>query len=331
MNGMEKLIAQFPKHIAEAIEIAKNSPLASLKVKSFNNVVICGMGGSGIGGRIVTQWFSEVSKIPIVVCSDYRLPAFVDNNTLVIGSSYSGNTEETLEAIYTAHECGATIVGVSSGGELSTFCRENNYELITVPGGNPPRSMLAYSLVQLVHILSVAGIVGKDTLDQVEKVRSLINKELITIKTQAKELANLSYSKQVVFYAPVNLEPIAIRGRQQWNENAKQLCSTHVVPEMNHNEVVGWSRKNESHVAVFIHSNFMHERNKFRLDWTKSEVEKCASSVFEIFPKGATAIEESLYIIHLLDWASAFLAEKNGVDIMDIQIIDRLKSALAEE
>src|SRR5690554_8231951 len=114
---------------------------------------------SGIGGKMVSQLFADQAKLPIVLNQNYSIPAFVNENTLVIGSSYSGNTEETLAAVNSAHEKGATIVCVSSGGDLIQFCKLNNYDYIRLPGGNPPRSMLAFSAVQLINILDRKSVV----------------------------------------------------------------------------------------------------------------------------------------------------------------------------
>lgn len=325
---MEKLIAQFPKNIADAIEIANKAVLKSLKIKSFSNVVICGMGGSGIGGKLVTQWFIASANVPIIVVNDYHLPAFVTSDTLVIASSYSGNTEETLNAVYEAQKKEATLVGICSGGELFRICNKHKYDVIKVPGGNPPRSMLAFSVIQLVRILSVAAVIDRNAMNEIEHCRSLLNKELVAIKSQSKEIAELAYKKNLVIYAPTNLEAVAIRGRQQINENAKQLCWHHAIPEMNHNELVGWASGSDQYAALFLSSQFMNERNKKRLALNKTEISKITPYVLEVKPKGKSLIEESFYLIHVLDWASVLLADKNNVDPVEVKVIESLKKQL---
>ncbi|HZH86298.1 MAG TPA: bifunctional phosphoglucose/phosphomannose isomerase [Brumimicrobium sp.] len=325
---MDKLVAQFPKQIADAIVIASKSTLSFYKNKTFNNVVICGMGGSGIGGKMVSQLFAEQAKLPIILVQNYEIPAFVDKNTLVIGSSYSGNTEETLTAINSAHEKGATIVCVSSGGEMIQFCKENNYDFVKLPGGNPPRSMLAFSAVQLINILSVAGIIDEDAIESIAKCRHLLNAELIPIKTEAKKLAEHLFNKQCVFYSDTVLESVAIRARQQINENSKQLCWHHVIPEMNHNELVGWAGGSNDFAAVFFVSQFLSARNRKRTELSQEIISSKTENVLMIDGRGASIIEESFYFIHIIDWASLYLADLNKKDAVEVKVIDFLKDSL---
>tara|TARA_B100000508_G_scaffold141092_1_gene146423 strand:+ start:86662 stop:87648 length:987 start_codon:yes stop_codon:yes gene_type:complete len=327
---MDKLIAQFPKQIADAIEIAKNADLSYHKEQDFENVVICGMGGSGIGGKMVSQWFLSSANVPISLVQSYSLPGFVNENTLVIGSSYSGNTEETLSVVKAAHEKGATIIGVSSGGELVKFCKETKSDFIKVPGGNPPRSMLAFSVIQLIKILSHNGIIDKSSLHEIDDCRHLLNTELITIKKEAKTLAEHVHKKLCVLYSSTELESVVIRARQQFNENSKQLCWHHVVPEMNHNELVGWGGGNSDMAVVFFTSQFLSDRNKLRFEISSDIISKKTSAIISIAGKGKSLIEESFYFIHIIDWASLYLAELNGVDPVEIKVIDHLKGELSK-
>lgn len=326
---MDKLIAQFPKQIADGIEIAENADLSTLKGRSFQNVIICGMGGSGIGGKMVAQWFLPEANVPIQLVQNYDIPAFVNEKTLVIGSSYSGNTEETITSVKKAHAKGASVVAISSGGELIRFCKSNNCDFIKVPGGNPPRSMVAFSVIQLVKILSSAGIIDKDSLRQIDHCRHLLNNELISIKENAKKLAHHIHNKWCVLYGNTELEHILIRARQQFNENSKQLCWHHVIPEMNHNELVGWGGGNNSIAPVFFVSQFLSDRNKLRFDFSVDAIGKITNNIFSISGKGNTIIEESFYFIHIVDWASLYLAELNNVDPMEIRVIENLKQSLS--
>ncbi|RFC55812.1 bifunctional phosphoglucose/phosphomannose isomerase [Brumimicrobium aurantiacum] len=328
---MDKLVAQFPKQIADALEIASRSELSFYKNKTFSNVVICGMGGSGIGGKMVPQLFADQAKLPIVLVQDYQIPSFVNENTLVIGSSYSGNTEETLSAINQANQKGATIVGVSSGGELVKFCKENNYDYIKLPGGNPPRSMMAFSVIQLVNILAKAEIIDANALDAVAKCRHLLNDELMTIKAEAKKLAEHLFNKQAVFYANNDLEFVAIRARQQINENSKRLCWHHVVPEMNHNELVGWAGGDNNFAVTFFISQFISDRNAKRMELSKEIIGKRTENILSINGKGKSKVEEAFYFIHLIDWASLYLAELIGCDPVEVKVIDYLKSTLDKD
>ncbi|PWH84641.1 bifunctional phosphoglucose/phosphomannose isomerase [Brumimicrobium oceani] len=325
---MDKLVAQFPKQIADAIEIASRSDFSFYKNKAFQNVVICGMGGSGIGGKMVSQLFENQASLPIILTQSYEVPGFVNEHTLVIGSSYSGNTEETLAAVEMAKQKGATIVGVSSGGDLAQFCKDNHYDFVKLPGGNPPRSMLAFSAVQLINILSKARIIDANAIDTFAKCRHLLNEELISIKDEAKKLAKHLYGKQCIFYADSDLEFVAIRARQQINENSKRLCWHHVIPEMNHNELVGWAGGDNAFAAVFFVSQFMSDRNKKRTELSQEIIGKKTKHVLSIHGKGKSIIEESFYFIHIIDWASLFLADQMDIDPVEVRVIDYLKSTL---
>lgn len=327
---MDKLVAQFPKHISDALEIAKNHDFTSLSEHQISNVVIIGMGGSGIGGRLVKEWFEASAKAPILLVQDYDIPAFVNGKTLVIASSYSGNTEETITAVKEAAKKGARVVGITSGGELMKFCQAGGYGMVKLPGGNPPRSMVAFSVLQLIAILSGAGVIEADALNAIEGCKNLITKELLSIKEQAKQLAKFAYKKQLIIYSPSFLEGVAIRCRQQVNENAKELCWHHVIPEMNHNELVGWAGGTPEHAVLYLDSNFMNERNKLRYKLNQEIIGKKSPHNFVLTPKGKSIIEEAFYLIHVIDWFSVYLSEMNNVDAVEVRVIDYLKRELAK-
>ncbi len=144
---MEQLVAAFTKQLEEAIEIGQKASLSPCD-KTLQNIVITGLGGSGIGGRIVAQLVQENANLPIFINNNYTLPGFVNEKTLVIVSSYSGNTEETLAAMKQALSKGAEVACITSGGEVNELAKTHHLNVINIPGGNPPRTMLAYSLTQ---------------------------------------------------------------------------------------------------------------------------------------------------------------------------------------
>ncbi|HTO38258.1 MAG TPA: bifunctional phosphoglucose/phosphomannose isomerase [Brumimicrobium sp.] len=325
---MDKLIAQFPKQIADALSIADSSEFSFNGKKSFDNVVVIGMGGSGIGGKMVAQLYAYQINVPIVLVQDYQLPGFVNENTLVVGSSYSGTTEETLIAIAEAEERKATIVGISSGGELVQLCIKKGYDFVRLPAGNPPRSMVAFSMIQLVNILAQAKIINEDALDDFRSCRPLLNNELMTIKHEAKLLANHFFQKQGIIYTDADSEAVAIRTRQQINENSKQLVWHHVIPEMNHNELVGWGRGNDDYAVLFLESQFLNDRNKLRFKINKEIISEKTQNILTIHGKGKNLVQEYFYFIHIVDWASVFLAEMNKQDAVEVRVIDYLKGTL---
>jgi glucose/mannose-6-phosphate isomerase len=325
---MKQLIEAFPANITDALEIARNTRLTR-DYDGFRNVLICGMGGSGIGGSMVQSWLSNELRVPVTVAKDYSIPNFVDAQTLVIGSSYSGNTEETLSAIEAAHKKGATIVGICSGGTLETFCQSNGFDFIKVPGGNPPRTALAFSLVQLLHIFAETGMASTDRLKEMEAGRDLILSEQETIHMKAQGLAEHLHQKVGVIYGTTAYEPILIRARQQFNENSKYLNWHHVLPEMNHNELVGWGGGDRRFAPVFFMTKDNHPRNDKRMAITKEKIAQ-KTSVFELAAQGDSVIEQSIYLINVVDWASFYLATMDDIDTIDIAVIDYLKSELAK-
>ena len=326
---MDKLIAAFPDNMTEALAIASNSNFRKPE-RAIRNVVISGMGGSGIGGKIVSQWVQDEIKVPVIILNDYNLPEFVDEHSLVIGSSYSGGTEETLISVQKAHEKGAHIIGIGSGGELKDFCEANGYDSVVVPGGKPPRTQLAYSVIQLVNILTQLGLIHAGKLEEIRTARDLIKDRSAEIQTEAKRVATFMDSKVGIFYAGAKYEGIAIRARQQFEENAKYLCWHHVIPEMNHNELVGWGGGDERFAVVFMNTGDLIPRNQKRYEITMELVRKKTPHVTEINATGSNMIERSFYLIHLVDWASYYLAVDKGVDPIDIDVIYYLKDELSK-
>jgi len=326
---MKDLIATFTQQLEEAFTIASSAEFRKPN-RPINNLVICGLGGSGIGAKIVSNWLQDELQVPLTLVNEYTLPAFVGPNTLVIGSSYSGNTEETTMAMLEAQRKGAFIFGVTSGGQLAQFCDTHGYDCVRVPGGNPPRSALAYSLVQLVNYLQALGFITDRVLKEIKSSISLINAEQAAIMIKAKELSDYLYGKVGVFYGETKYEGVIVRARQQFNENSKYLGWSHVIPEMNHNELVGWGGGDDRFAPVFFMAEDLHPRNMKRFDISMKAVQNKSNALFVLEAKGRSLVERSLYLIHLVDWASFYLCERNGVDIMDIEIIDFLKSELGK-
>ena len=326
---MDKLISAFPANITEAIEIASKSTFKKPE-NEIHNVVICGMGGSGIGGKLVGKWIENEINVPILYAHDYDLPAFVSKNTLVIGSSYSGNTEETISTVKEAIKRESHIIGVCSGGELQEICANNGFDCVVVPGGNPPRTALAFSLVQLLNIFINLGMISSKRLEEMETARQLIVENEAEIKSKAREIASFLKGNVGVLYGTTRYEPVLIRARQQFNENSKLLCWHHTLPEMNHNELVGWGGGDDRFASIFFESEDIHPRNARRLEITKARIASKSSKNMVISSKGNNLIERSIYYINLVDWASLYLSELKGVDPIDIEIIDYLKSELAK-
>ena len=326
---MKGLIEDFTKHLAQSIEICNQTTLTK-KDKTINSVLICGLGGSGIGGTVVSQIVANEAKTPITINKDYKIPAFVNKNTLVICSSYSGNTEETLEMLAQAEAQGAEIACVTSGGKLEEIAKAKKYNLIKIPGGNPPRAAFGLSLPTIFKFLNHYNVISNTYFDDFAKSIANINADEQNIITEAKKVTEKLYKKIPVIYSDAWFEGVSIRFRQQINENSKMLCWHHVIPEMNHNELVGWTTKNEDLAVVLFRNNDDYFRTQKRMEINKTIFEKYTSTILEVYSKGSTRLEQSLYLIHLGDWISFFLAEKNGVDVTEVNVITHLKNELSK-
>jgi len=326
---MKNLVAGFSKQLKEAIEIGKKAKLTRPK-EEITNVLICGLGGSGIGGNTVSELVAGEAIVPINVSKGYFIPAYVNERTLVIISSYSGNTEETLQCLDLATKKKAKIVCITSGGKVADIANAQHLDLILVPGGMPPRSCLGYSLTQLLFILQFNGLIGKAIIEQLGKAIDLIDSEEENIRKESLRISALLLGKLPVIYSTTYFEAVSIRFRQQLNENSKVLCWHQVIPEMNHNELVGWREKNEQIAVILFRDKEEYERNNVRIEINKSVISKYTPHIIEIWSKGTSLIEKAIYFIHLGDWISVDLADKRGYDASEINVINDLKSELSK-
>lgn len=325
---MKELIDAFGQHLQAALETVSLTELAPLPRK-IDNVLITGLGGSGIGGRLASELLTPELKVPVLLNNNYTIPAFVGPHTLLIACSYSGNTEETLSALQAAEEQGAMVACISSGGKLRERAEERAYPLLTMEGGNPPRSMLGYSLVYLLSFFYRFEL-ASNPAPSIEQAITRLNNEKARIMTEAEELARAIENKTVQLLANAGTLGVAARWRQQLNENAKMLAWEAEVPEMNHNELVGWEGGNENFAAVFLRNAHDHPRNLKRMEIIEEIIGAKTPHVFRVDSLGDSPIERACYLIHLGDWVSYFLAELKQVDIMDIHSIDRLKAELSK-
>ena len=330
---MKQLVEGFVQQLQHAREIGEGASVAFNK-KDFKEVVIAGMGGSGIGGNIIQSYVSDKLQVPVIVNKSYDIPAFVGPDTLFLASSFSGNTEETLSGVRAAMEKGATLACVTSGGELLRIARENELPHIVIPGDSKqPRACLGYSLVEMLYLLHYSGLLNETFKTELDQTINLLQDKSGSIKVHASALANAFKDKLPIIYAGAGFEPVAIRTQQQINENSKQLCHVNAFPEMNHNEIVGWLYPEQLYkqlAVVFIRTSYDHDRVKLRMDLCKGIFESKAGNVMEVEAQGATFLEQVFYLVHLFDWVSVYLAELNDVDPNSIDNINYLKGELSK-
>ena len=326
---MRRLVKQFTSQLTEALEIGEKANLSPAK-NPIKNIVITGLGGSGIGGKIATQIVADQLKIPAVINNDYTMPKFVGENTLVIVSSFSGNTEETLEALKVAQESKAEIACITNGGKLAEIAKKNNYNLLILPKAFSPRAMLTYSVIQQLFLFNHYGFINEDYIKETKDTVTLLNNEVEDIISIAKKTAIALQNKTFVTYSESSLEGVIIRFKQQINENSKALGWAHVFPEMNHNELVGWAGGKEEYAVIIFRSSYEHPRSAVRINICKDIFKKHTSTVIEFNAKGDSLLAQSFYHVLLGDWISVYLAELYKVDDVEVEVINYLKAELAK-
>jgi len=266
-----------------------------------------------------------------VVCtSDYVLPGFVNENTLLIISSYSGDTEETVAAMHEGMRKGAEIACVTSGGKIAALAEERGLNMIRIPGGNPPRSMFGYSSVQLLFLLKGYGLIDSSFEAEVDRSIASIEANISEIRSESKRVAEAIVSRVPILYSEAMYEGVAIRWRQQINENSKMLCWHHVFPEMNHNELVGWTGGDNRVAVVILRNEDDHKRSQLRMELCKKLMGEKCDTILEVWSKGSSRMERSMYLIHLGDWISIDLAEIRNEDAVAIPAIIFLKNELSK-
>lgn len=326
-SEMKELIASFSAQILQAMDIGQKA-VFTVPENPISNVLITGLGGSGIGGSIIAQIVEQEIRVPVVVNKDYFIPAFVGANTLVIASSYSGNTEETVAALELSMQRGATVVCVTSGGKILELAQSAGLDHVVIPGGMPPRACLAYSLTQLFYVLNGFGLIGDGFKSDLESTIHLLDHEEEHICAEAYYLAEKLHRKVPVIYSQADYEAVCVRFRQQINENSKMVCWHHALPEMNHNELVGWTTPNDKLAVVFFRNETDYERTSARINLTKEIVSKYTPYVFEVYSKGKSHLQRSLYLVHFGDWVSWYLSEIKNIDATEVKVIDYLKGEL---
>lgn len=336
-RDMHGLLLSFPLQLEQSIALTHSFPLPDWKNFKFENMILAGMGGSAIGGDLVRSYLEYQLKIPFQIYRHYLLPNFVNQNSLVLISSYSGNTEETLSAYTVAKKRKAKIIALTSGGKLYQRAKQDKTPVLLVPGRLPPRAALGYSLGALLILLSRLGLIKdqtgliKETTSFLVKQTKKYEKETATSKNPAKVLAARIHQKIPIIYSGYDyFDSVAIRWRQQICENAKNLAFVNFFPEFNHNELVGWQNDNlkSDFTVIFLKDKDDHKRVKARMDIVEEIIESQKIEVIEIESRGKSLLSRMLYLIQLGDWTSYYLAILNGVDPTPIKVIDYLKSQL---
>ena len=341
-GNMYNRIFDLPEHMADALKIAETWKVSAADFPEPKNIVLIGMGGSAIGGDLVRAHLRQRILVPFSVIRDYNLPEYVDDETLVIASSYSGNTEETLAALNDALERKAMVAAISTGGLMKDVAELNDIPLAILPEGMQPRAALGYSLVPTLMFFEKIGLIKDARKDieaaiarlQVRREKFIVDAPLLS--NPAKSLANAIKGKMAIIYGgPTITDPVAQRWKGQLCENGKNMAFANVFPESNHNELVGWNPNvlgamAEKLIVIMLRDEGDHPKIRKRMNIVKALIEKCGAEVHDVHSVGESQLERMLTLIQFGDFVSYYLAVLNGVDPTPVNVIEQLKRSLAE-
>jgi len=322
MNQQHAALMKFGYQIRFALN---NYKLHGLKADQFNNIMIGGLGGSGIGGRIVKSLFADKCPLPVECIADYSLPNWVNDKTLVILGSYSGNTEETLNMYSECAAKGCKVTILTGGGKLLELAKSDGIHLNIIEGGYQPRMALGFSLTYLCLIF--AELLDLDITNEIEETASTFDDTKV-YHDEAESIFNSIKSKitqKLVVLTDGFFEPIGIRFAQQVQENAKHECFVHTLPEMNHNVIESYYGQVAS--IFFMLDAHKNHRVSARFEFVSNLLEVENNRVVHV-PVEETNIKAVYEIIHMLDWLSILIADFRKVDSLNVPNIMSLKEFL---
>lgn len=301
------------------------------------NVVYAGMGGSALAALFVNVW--PRLKEPFEVSREYELPPYVDGDTLVIVSSYSGNTEETLSALADAETRGAQIAVIAGGGKLEEIALAKGYLFAKIPKAPQPRYAVFYNLRALLDILVIAGVLNHDQFDvELEQTADFLQQtagawraDIPTAQNAAKQLAQEIVGKSVVVYSGPRMHPAAYKWKISFNENAKHVAWLGELPEFNHNEFIGWSKQptDKPYAVIDLRSNLEHERVQKRFEVSARLLSGLRPEPHVVQAQGDTLLEQLLWLITFGDFVTLYLAILNGVNPAPVDLVEKFKKELA--
>lgn len=306
--------------------------------REITRVVIAGMGGSALAALVVKSWLKAELAVPFEVVRTYDLPSYVDSSTLVIASSYSGNTEETLSGLKQARDRGAQIAVITSGGKLLDWADADSIAHVALPTHLQPRMAVIYNLRALVALLAHFGVTSYMAFEDIAATADWLEAEsakwtggVTTDKNYAKQLALMAVGKTPVFYGGSLMSPVAYKWKISWNENAKNVAFWNEYPEFNHNEFMGWtSHPIEKPFAVFdLVSEFEHPQILKRFEVSDRLLSGKRPKATVINLKGNNEIAQILWGSILADFVSIYVAILNGVNPTPVPLIEKLKTELA--
>ena len=336
-EGMLARIHEMPELCQQAWQMAMNFDLPQ-DLSGVNKVVILGMGGSAIGGDLVSSLAVAEAKLPIVICRDYNLPAFVDAKSLVIASSYSGMTEETLSSFKQSLETESKKLVITTGGKLRTMAEERNIPVFSFDYKSQPRAALAFSLLPILGFLQKLGFISDKSAEVAETVQVLqelsqrINEGVLLSHNPAKQLAQRLSGHLAVIYGAGIVSEVAHRWKTQLNENSKAWAFYEVFSELNHNAVVGYQFPSElasKIVVVLLRSTSLERRIQLRYRVTSKLLDQAKVQYQFVDGQGTSPLSQVMSLVLFGDYVSYYLAILYQIDPSPVKAIDYLKGQLA--
>jgi glucose/mannose-6-phosphate isomerase len=327
-SNMLAVISSLPSQIERTKTLIEGLDVPKLNPSS---IVISGMGGSSIGGELMRDWLSDKIQIPIITNRTSGLPRFAGRDALSILVSYSGNTRETLACAEHAFRRGCHIIGVTSGGKLEKLCRTRDFPCIHLPPGLPPRGAIGYLFSSIAFLLQEMALVRVE--EDMHEARGFIDEVQhgwaanVEMKdNEAKKIAKLIEKRTPTICGHTYYNAVARRWKTQINENAKTLAWWSEIPEMNHNEIEGWTRdsRGKRFAALFLRDSHENTEIRNQIQVTVDMLSK-KSKTHEVWAQGATVLSRMLYNMYLGDYVSFYLAILKGVDPMSVSAIQEVK------
>lgn len=342
MNENEELLKKYDRSdmagwtrkFVDDVESAFQRDIGIIEENDWHGVICIGMGGSGAGGTYLAAISDRSAGLPVHFWRNYGLPSWWGPEWLVIATSYSGNTEETITGVEKALREGGSVIGISSGGRLEELLDDSEHCIhITVPSGQMPRSAFGHLLGTQLSVLWCMGLLpapaDKELSEMISRLRDASGEWDPANGSKAMDIANLLSGSEIGIVAPSVMGCVANRFSCQLNENSNAFARCSEVPEMNHNEIIPWTEEaGGTQSLVLFRSDYEEARTSDRIDWFEKEAN--ASNCIVLNAKGKSLVEQMLYLSHITDWVTIMLAVSRGIDPSEMAAIPALKEHLSE-
>ena len=329
-QNQSKVLQEYYQQAADAWNFRIDA--AAIRNKKFSSIVFCGLGGSAISGDLLCDYLSGELKIPFNVVRGYNLPSFVNENTLVIISSYSGNTEESISCFEQALNRKTNIVVITSGGRIAEIASVNKIPAIKIAEGFQPRFALGWSFFLLLKLMQELGFCSEsENVDAIIDLWQKKGQEYSKENNYAVHFAEQFVGFIPVIYSSEFLSSTGYRLKCQFNENSKLHAFHNSLPEMNHNEIIGWESCKEKQFnakVIYLTDIDYHPRNKKRFEILKEVITEQNVEVLTLSSSEKNKKVRILDLIFLSDWISFYVSVLRGFDPSEIDFIHRMKQRL---